>query len=60
MALIKCSECGNPISTNADPCPQCGHKKPFQLGWHLRGIALTVLGFFALIFVLAIIGTMMR
>ena len=25
MALIKCSECGNDISTNAEKCPSCGN-----------------------------------
>ena len=24
MALIKCPECGNGISTNAEECPNCG------------------------------------
>ena len=26
MALIKCSECGEEISSNAKACPNCGHK----------------------------------
>ena len=25
MPLIKCSECGRAISTEAEACPQCGH-----------------------------------
>lgn len=58
--LIKCSECGNTISTDAATCPQCGHKKPFPLGKHLRGIGLTVLGIFTLIFVLAIVGALLK
>ena len=24
MAMIKCSECGNEVSTTADSCPHCG------------------------------------
>lgn len=27
MAIIKCSECGNPASTTAKACPSCGAKK---------------------------------
>lgn len=26
MALTKCTECGNEVSTNADSCPKCGAK----------------------------------
>ena len=26
MALVECHECGNPISTEAKVCPQCGAK----------------------------------
>ena len=26
MAMIKCSECGNEVSTTADSCPHCGAK----------------------------------
>jgi len=29
MALIKCPDCGNDVSTAAPACPKCGH--PFQL-----------------------------
>lgn len=28
MALTKCKECGEKISTKADACPQCGAKRP--------------------------------
>lgn len=24
MALLKCHECGNPVSSSAATCPQCG------------------------------------
>lgn len=27
MALVKCKECGNQISTDADKCPHCGKKR---------------------------------
>jgi hypothetical protein len=36
MALIKCKECGNDVSTTAKTCPKCGAKivKPAgKLGW---------------------------
>lgn len=26
MALTRCSECGNTVSTNAASCPQCGNR----------------------------------
>lgn len=33
MALIKCKECGNEVSTKADKCPNCGAPvKPKQIG----------------------------
>lgn len=28
MALIKCKECGNEVSTKAEACPKCGAKVP--------------------------------
>lgn len=28
MALIKCTECGNKVSTNARVCPNCGYPVP--------------------------------
>ena len=28
MALTKCKECGNEISTKAEACPKCGAKRP--------------------------------
>jgi hypothetical protein len=28
MALMKCKECGAPVSTEASKCPQCGHRFP--------------------------------
>ncbi len=30
MALIKCRECGNDVSTKAEACPKCGAKRPRQ------------------------------
>ena len=32
MALVKCHECGGPVSTSAKTCPHCG-AKPRWLGW---------------------------
>lgn len=31
MALIKCSECGNEISSNAKTCPHCGKKNEIEI-----------------------------
>lgn len=42
MALIKCHECGNQVSTDAKTCPQCGAKirKRHSKGqWLLIGLA---------------------
>ena len=30
MALVKCTECGHDISTNARSCPGCGARRPFN------------------------------
>lgn len=32
MAMIKCHECGNQISSEASACPQCGAKPKKQVG----------------------------
>ncbi len=44
MALVKCKECGNKISSDAKQCPQCGYKKK------------KIIGFWGVIFILALIG----
>ena len=33
MALKKCNECGNMVSTSAKACPQCGAKIPKTKWW---------------------------
>lgn len=33
MALIKCDECGESISSSAKVCPHCGIKINFQTAW---------------------------
>jgi hypothetical protein len=53
MALIKCKECNNEVSTTATVCPQCGFQlKPKSMGC---GTAILILIGFS-IFVLIIIG----
>lgn len=45
MALVKCHDCGNPISRNALICPQCGVKprqKTSILTWVIGAIVLVV------------------
>lgn len=32
MALVKCKECGNQVSTKAESCPSCGMKLPKKIG----------------------------
>lgn len=32
MALVKCKECGNQVSTEAKACPTCGAKPPRKTG----------------------------
>ena len=38
MALVKCHECGGPVSTTAKTCPQCGAKPHYLFGWHVGEI----------------------
>lgn len=55
MAMTKCRECGNEISTKADACPKCGAKQV-----RTSGCAKVVLLFFGLIAFLAIVGQCSR
>lgn len=41
MALVKCKECGNEVSTKAKRCPRCGAKVPKGIG--VFGILMMVL-----------------
>jgi|GEM_PF-3440647 len=41
MALRKCKECGNPVSSKANKCPHCG--RPVKKGGCLRVLALIIL-----------------
>jgi NADH:ubiquinone oxidoreductase subunit 2 (subunit N) len=63
MALIKCSECGKPVSTEASVCPKCGAPVvvttanngngtyvPFWLPARIVGAVLCAMGFMALLF----------
>jgi hypothetical protein len=45
MALIKCKECGNAISSSASRCPQCGKLRNAgrRLGW--AALIATLIGF---------------
>lgn len=36
-----CKACGNPVSTNAEGCPNCGRQTPNSLG-ALLGVAMLV------------------
>lgn len=51
MAMTKCKECGNEISTKADACPKCGAKQV-----RTSGCAKVVLFFLVAIVLLAMIG----
>lgn len=51
MALIKCKECGNQISTEASSCPQCGAKNKKSGG------CLSIIGYIAVfIFATSLLG----
>jgi len=43
MAMTKCKECSNEISTKADQCPKCGAKQKRSIVWPLI-IAFVVIG----------------
>jgi len=50
MALVPCSECGNPVAYGAPNCPKCGNVDPSgkvkrsKLHARLFGLALVVVG----------------
>lgn len=46
MALIKCKECGNRISKEAESCPQCGAPRKKKAKLSILGIFLVLLGLF--------------
>lgn len=52
MALIKCKECGNEVSSEAKTCPKCGAKVPKGMGL-LSKIFLGLFGFVVLSAVLS-------
>lgn len=46
MALKKCKECGNEVSTNADSCPHCGARLKNKMGcfgFILTGVGILLL-----------------
>jgi len=45
MALVKCTECGNQISSTASRCPQCGKVRNTgrRLGWAI--LFAVIIGF---------------
>jgi hypothetical protein len=49
MALIKCHECGQDVSTQAKACPACGAQVKKPSGTRLTLFLLAVLGVFGLI-----------
>jgi hypothetical protein len=55
MALIKCKECENEVSSKAKSCPKCGAqvaRKPFGCG--------SVISFFFLLFIIGITVSIIR
>jgi rRNA processing protein Gar1 len=57
MSLIKCSECGNEVSSDAEKCPKCGMptktKKPQKVGFVFKILGGLIFAFFAI----GIVGT---
>lgn len=50
MALLKCKECGNEISTKAESCPKCGAKTgPSKAGSTNIGCGALILGAFIVV-----------
>ena len=45
MALVKCSECGNQISSTASKCPQCGKVRNTGRRLGLAAVFAVVIGF---------------
>lgn len=43
MALVKCKECGEKISTNAKTCPSCGAKAPKKTSFVTWGVLFIIL-----------------
>ncbi len=63
MAIRKCMECGNGVSTKAESCPKCGAVLKKNTGCCLAYIALGILVLFALcvfgsLVVLVVIGSL--
>ena len=52
MALIKCKECGNKISKEAESCTQCGAPRKKRVKLSILGVILVLLG-------LAVFGVVM-
>ena len=46
MALVKCKECGNKISKEAESCPQCGAPRKKKAKLSILGVILVLLGLF--------------
>lgn len=47
MAVVKCKECGNQVSTKAKACPTCGAKPPKKTSfvtWGILAIVVLVVG----------------
>lgn len=47
MAMIKCHECGNAVSSGAKACPSCGHAPPkptSRLTWAIAAIMVFSIG----------------
>lgn len=49
MALIKCKECGNEVSSDAKTCPQCGKKVKKKMSClQMIGVVMAIFVFFAI------------
>lgn len=48
MTLVKCKECGNPVSTEAKACPQCGARPQAKASylWLILGLPAGAIALF--------------
>jgi hypothetical protein len=59
MALVKCRDCGNQVSTNAKACPKCGCAPRKPRGLFDKIVLWTLAGGFGLAIASAVIGSFM-
>ena len=57
MALVKCVECKNKISSKAKVCPHCGRKNPtFSFINSLKCLLILIISFVVIVFFLSAIS----